>query len=49
MFMCVKLNSLFDSEMKVYHVTHVLKYGINMTTNYANYILVFRNTKSHLL
>ena len=25
--MCVKLNSLFDSEMKVYIVTQVLKQG----------------------
>ena len=28
--MCVKLNSLFDSEMKVYYVTQVLKEGINI-------------------
>ena len=34
--MCVKLNSLFDSEMKVYYVTH------------TNYILKFRNTKSQI-
>jgi len=25
--MCVKLNSLFDSEMKVFYVTQVLKQG----------------------
>jgi len=28
--MCVKLNSLFDSEMKVYYVTQVLKQGTNI-------------------
>jgi len=28
--MCVKLNSLFDSKMKVFYVTQVLKQG---TTN----------------
>ena len=28
--MCVKLNSLFDREMKVYYVTQVLKQGINI-------------------
>jgi len=27
--MYVKLNSLFDREMEVYYVTHVLKQGIN--------------------
>jgi len=26
--MCVKLNSLFDSEMNVYYMTQVLKQGI---------------------
>jgi len=26
--MCLKLNSLFDSKMKVYYVTQVLKQGI---------------------
>ena len=49
--MCVKLNSLFDSEKKVYNVTQVLKQGINikmMCPNYM-YILEFRNTNSHLL
>ena len=35
--MCVKLNSLFDCEMKVYYVTQVLKQGINI------------KKKSHLL
>ena len=30
--MCVKLNSLFDSEIKVYYVTQVLKQGINIKT-----------------
>ena len=47
MFMCVKLNSLFDSEMKVYYVTQVLKQGINIKMMCPNYILEFRNTKSH--
>ena len=45
--MCVKLNSLFDREMKVYHVTQVLKQGRNIKTMCPNYILEFRNTKSH--
>jgi len=47
--MCVELNALFDSEMKAFTVTQVLKQGINITTMYPNYILEFRNTKSHLL
>jgi len=47
--MCVKLNLLFDSEMKVYYVTQVLKQGINIKTNCPNYILELRNTKPHLL
>jgi len=47
--MCVKLNSLFDSEMKVYYVTQVLKQGINIKTMCPNYILELRNTNSHLL
>ena len=47
--MCVKLNSLFDSGMKGYHVTQVLKQGINIKTMCPNYILEFRNTKSHIL
>ena len=38
MFMRVKLNSLFDREMKVYHVTQVLKQGINIKTMCPNYI-----------
>jgi len=45
--MCVKLNSLFDSEMKVYNVTQVQKQGINIKTMCLNYILEFRNTKLH--
>ena len=49
MFMCVKLNSLFDSEMNVYYVTQVLKQGIKIKTMCPNYILEVRNTKSHLL
>jgi len=28
--MCVKLNSLFDSEMTIYYATHVLKQCINI-------------------
>jgi len=42
------LNSLFDSEIKVYYVTQVLKQGINIQTMCPNYIL-FRNTTSYLL
>jgi len=30
--MCVKLNSLIDSKMKVYYVTKVSKEGINIKT-----------------
>ena len=45
--MCVKLNSLFDSEMKVYYVTQAFKQGINIKMMCPNYILEFRNTKSH--
>jgi len=45
MFMCVKLNSLFDREIKVYYVTQVLKQGINIKTMCPNYILEFKNTK----
>jgi len=47
--MCVKLNSLFDSEMKVYYVTQVLQQCINIKTLCPNYILEFRKGKSHLL
>jgi len=48
--MCVKLNSLFDSKVKVYYVTQVLKQGIYIKTIWHklitnNYILKFRNTK----
>ena len=35
-FMCVKLNSLFDREMKVYYVTQVLKQGVNIKTMCPN-------------
>jgi len=49
MFMCVKFNSLFDRDMKVYNVTQVLKQGFNIKTNCPNYIPEFRNMKSHLL
>jgi len=47
MFMrdCVKLNTALDSEMKVYYVTQ----GVNIRTKCHNYVLLFRNTKSHLL
>ena len=47
--MCVKLNSLLDSEMKVYYVRQVLKQGINIKAMCPYYILEFRNTKLHLL
>ena len=46
--MFVKLNLLFDREMKVYYVT-VLKQGINIKTMCPNYIVKLGNTKSHLL
>ena len=49
MFMCVKMKSLIDREMKVYYVTHVLRPGIKIKKMCANYIPEFRNTKSHLL
>jgi len=45
--MCVKLNSLFDRNMKVYNVKQVLKQGINIKTMCLNYILECRNTKLH--
>ena len=48
-FMCVKFNSLFEREMKVYYVTQVLQQGINIKTNCNKYILEFGNMKSHLL
>ena len=48
MFMRVKFKSLFDSEIKAYYVTHVFNQGININTMCLNYILEFRNTKSHL-
>ena len=47
--MCVKLNSLFDREMNVYYITHVLNQCINIKTMCPNYILKLRNTNSHLL
>jgi len=37
--MCVKLNSLFDSKMKVYYVTKVSKEGINIKTRCPNNII----------
>jgi len=43
--MCVKLNSLFDSEKKVYYdsytLTHLLKQDINMKTMCPNYLIEF--------
>ena len=48
-FKSVKLNSLFDSEIKVYYVTKMLNQGVNTKTTCPNYILKIRNTKSHLL
>mgnify|MGYP006890288301 CR=1 FL=1 len=36
--MCVKLNSLFDKEMKVYYVTQVSMQGINIKTMCPNNI-----------
>jgi len=47
--MGVKLNSLFEREVKVYCVTQVLKPGINIKMMCPNYILEFRNLKSLLL
>jgi len=41
--MCVKLNSLFDSEMKVYFVTQMLKQGIDIKTMCPNYITTQSN------
>ena len=47
--MRAQLNFLFDSEMKVFYVTKVLKQGINIKTRCPNYKLEFRNMTSHLL
>jgi len=47
--MCVKLNSLFDSEIKVYCVTQVFKQCITINTMCPDYILEVGNTISHLL
>ena len=47
--MGVELNSLFDSEMKVYYVTQVLKQDFNIKTMCPNDILELRNTKLLLL
>ena len=45
-FMCVRLNSFFDREMKVYYVTQVFKQGINIKTMCPLVLLLlFRNTK----
>jgi len=45
--MCVKLNSLFDREIKVYDVTQVLKQVINIRKKCPYYIPEFRSTTSH--
>ena len=45
MIMCVKLNSLFDSEMTVVYATQKLKQGININTMCPSYILEFRNER----
>jgi len=45
MFMCVKLNSLIDSEIKFYYVTQMLKQDINTKMIWPNYILDFKNKK----
>ena len=47
--MCVKLNLIFDSEMKVYYVIQVLKQSTYIKTMCPDYILKFKNTKSHYL
>ena len=47
--MCVKLNSLLNSEMRVCYVTKVFKQGINIKTMCPNYTLEIRNTQSHVL
>ena len=47
--MCVKLNSLFDSEMKVYYVTQDLKQCINIKTMCPYYKVEFRNINTYLL
>ena len=41
MFKCVKLNTLYDREMKVFYVTQVFKQGINMKTMSHHYTLAF--------
>jgi len=46
--MCVKLSSLLESEMRVFYITQVLTQDFNIKTMCPNYILKFRNTKSHL-
>ena len=51
--MCVKLNSKFDREMKVYYVTHyvplVLKQGINIKPMCPSNTLKLRNMTLHVL
>jgi len=41
MFMCAKLNSLFNSEMNVYYVTQVLKQGININKELIDDLIAF--------
>jgi len=48
MFIWVELSSLFVKKRKVHYVTQVLKQGNNIKMMCLNYILQFRNTKSHL-
>ena len=43
--MYVKLNSIFDREITVHYVAHVLMQGITITTMCTNYILEFTSTK----
>jgi len=45
--MCVKVNSLFDSDTKVCCVTLVFKQVINFKMMCPDYIPKFRNEKSH--
>ena len=44
--MCINLNSIFDSEIKVYYGTQVLRQSINIKTMCPNYKLqTVENTK----
>jgi len=46
--MCVKLNSLFDRDMKVYYVTQVLQESINIKMMCPNYILILETQNRFL-